>query len=133
MQEDRISKLPFDRTGELPEEGFERVQDRGHPDLEFKRIIDENKNKKFQKHLEQKELEENLLKQALDNLGQTDDGYRFLRWLCNHLAFKDSVLAMVNGHVETDSMIFNEARRLVWRDIRNLMSTKVRNKIEEDN
>jgi len=32
---------------------FERIQDRGHPDLEFKRIIDENKNKKFQKHLEQ--------------------------------------------------------------------------------
>ncbi len=105
---------------------------KGHFDPKYESVLKENRQTKESMYQEAVVHEQKLLREAINNLARTDDGYRILRWLCKHLAFKDSVLAMHNGLVDTKAMLYNEARRIVWADIRNLLNISNRNKVEED-
>lgn len=105
---------------------------RGHFDPQYEAVLKENRQTKESLYQEAILHEQEKLKKAINSLSRTDDGYLVLRWLCKHLAFKDSVLAMINGSVDTKAMLYNEARRIVWADIRNLLDISNRNKIEED-
>ena len=105
---------------------------RGHFDPQYEAVLKENRQTKESMYQEEVLHEQEKLRKAINNLSRTDDGYLVLRWLCKHLAFKDSVLAMVNGSVDTKAMLYNEARRIVWSDIRALLNISNRNNVEED-
>lgn len=105
---------------------------RGHFDPGYEAILKENRQTKESPYQEVVQHEQRLLQEAINKLSRTDDGYLVLRWLCKYLAFKDTVLAMNNGNVDTKAMLYNEARRIVWSDIRALLNITNRNAIEED-
>lgn len=121
-----------DKVFNLDRDSFERVQDRGHFDLNYKKVLDENKNTKLQDHLQKKTHEEIQLRESLNRIARCEDGIIFLRWLMNQLGYKESFLPMANGKVDLTLSIFKETKRVIWSDIRNLMSVPVRNTIEED-
>lgn len=134
MKEDFISGFEHEDQTRLPymDAKPEPQHNRGHFDQQFKQILDENRSTKESIYHDEARHNMKLRLEALNRLAQTEDGYRILRWLCEHLSFKGSVLAMVNGQVDTKSMLFNEARRLVWQDIRNMLTIPNRNRLEED-
>jgi hypothetical protein len=105
---------------------------KGHFDPEYEKVLQENKQYHLSENNDKANYEQKMLTEAFNRLVQTEDGYRVFRWLCDYLSFKGSVMAMVNGKADTESMIFNEARRLVWMAVRKFLNISNRNKIEED-
>lgn len=104
----------------------------GHFDATYETILQENRKPKETAHMAQLGHESQKRLDALNRIALTEDGYVFLRWLCDHLSYKGSILAMTNGQVDTQALLFNEARRIVWQDIRNQLSIVNRNRLEED-
>lgn len=126
MQEDLLP-----RDYQLEHE--DRPTSRGHFDPEYQRIIHENKSKKETMYQEQQVKDRASRMEAIERLANTEDGSLFFKWLCTHLSFKGSILAMTHtGVIDKEALIFNEARRLIWIDINKQMSIGTRNKIEED-
>lgn len=73
------------------------------------------------------------IKQAINFVAETPGGEYFLQWLCEYLGFKDSTIAMSKeGVVDIKAMIYNEARRVVWKGLRNFLEVENRNRIEAD-
>lgn len=105
---------------------------KGHFDPRYESLIKEGQATKESVYHEKEAYEQKLLIESLNKLAQTEDGYRVLRWLCSWLAFKDSTLALTNSGVDFKSMLYNEARRNVWGDLRKKLSVPNRNRIEED-
>lgn len=110
----------------------EPLQRRGHFDPGYESILKEGQKTGETILLEAQQFELKMLKESLNRLVMTEDGYRVFRWLVKYLAFKDSVLAMVNGKFDLQSMVYNEARRIIWKDIRDMLSIYNRNRLEED-
>lgn len=109
----------------------EANHNRGHFDPQYATILEENRHKESDT-LDRLNHDKRMLMEAINRLVYTEDGYRVFRWLCSHLAFKGSILAMFNGQIDTKALIFNEARRTIWQNIRELLSIPNRNRIEED-
>ncbi len=131
MQEDFISgyeeqtRLPYMDARPDP------AHNRGHFDPQYATVLEENRHKESET-MDRVNHERKLLMEALNRIVHTGDGYIVFRWLCSHLAFKGSILAMTNGQIDTKALLFNEARRIVWQNIRELLSITNRNRIEED-
>lgn len=107
------------------------VHNRGHFDSQYATVLEENRHKESDT-MNQVNHNKRTLVEAINRLVQSEDGYRVFRWLCIHLAFKGSILAMTNGQIDTKALLFNEARRILWLNIRDLLSISNRNRIEED-
>jgi hypothetical protein len=104
---------------------------RGHFDPKYATVLEENRHYESIA-MEKVNFENRMLKEAINRLAQSEDGYRVFRWLCSHLAFKGTILAMTNGQIDTKALLFNEARRIIWQNIRDLLSLQNRNRLEED-
>ena len=128
MEEDQIGN-PF-YSGMEKHSSY--LNDKGDVEPEYMNAIRKGRKEKEQKHLEKSNKEKERLKNALHSICQTSDGLYFLRWLCSHLSFKDTILVMVGQQIDVQAMIYNEARRNVWREIRSLMKIESINHIEEE-
>jgi hypothetical protein len=76
----------------------------------------EETNEKIQK--ENKELEE-----AFNRVFNTNDGKMLGRWLIKNCGFSEgSIVVDSNGNISTDYTIYNEARRVVYLELRKFLN-----------
>jgi hypothetical protein len=111
-----------------------KIKKEGHYDPAYKAALANYAGDSPSKiYTEKQEAERKRLSEAINLLAETEQGIHFLRWLCDFLGFKDNVVRQsMTGDVLINAIIFNEARRNVWIDIRSFLNITNRNKVEED-
>ncbi len=109
------------------------IGDRGHFDPEWKDKVNAEDKARREAQIKEAQAKIDIVTNAFESVANTPNGAIVFKHLCQWLDFKGSSLAAnATTGVDTTAMVYNEARRKVWIDIRKMLSTATRNMIEED-
>lgn len=109
------------------------TESRHHFDPEWKEALNllANSPERVQALDQAKKAREDLVS-AMNAMAKTHEGVVVFRHLCKWLDFKGSSITLGPNGVDINGTIYNEARRKVWIDLRELLDVDHRNNIEKD-
>lgn len=113
---------------------LKKIKEEGHYDPVYKAALKAYSGDSPHKiYTEKQEAERLKLSEALNIIAGTEQGIHFLKWLCDFSGFKHNVVRQsTTGEVLINAIIYNEARRNMWIDIRAFLNVTNRNNIEKE-
>ncbi len=104
----------------------------GHFDPAWKQRVHALKNERQKAAAEKFKAEQQIFLNAVEHISSLEGGKIMFRAMMNMLDFKGPTCVRVDGVIDTQAMIWNEARRMFWAEFREFIPTALRNEIERD-